>query len=178
MKIEEILQKYDIILYTDGSCINNGSSNAIGGWAYIIIYQNIKKEFYCSGFENNTTNNRMEMKAILNGLKKINSYPSNAYLKILVISDSQYCIKGASNRMYRWQEKGWQKNCNKGKGKRDIKNIDLWKEMFAVCSVLKPDFSWIKGHSGNKYNELCDLMASTSRDLQEAYSKSIRYSTL
>jgi len=74
--------------------------------------------------------------------------------------------------------KGWQKNCNKGKGKRDIKNSDFWKEMFAICSVLKPDFHWIKGHSGNKYNELCDLMASTSRDLQETYSKSIRYSTL
>jgi ribonuclease HI len=67
--------------------------------------------------------------------------------------------------MYRWEKKGWKK-----------KNVDLWKEMFELCKILKPSFFWVKGHSGNKYNELCDSLADTSIYLRQEYSKCVRNS--
>jgi ribonuclease HI len=125
----------------------------------------MKKEFWHSNFEQPTTNNRMELRSILSGLQEIKSRWTHPYPKIAVISDSKYCVNGASIWMYRWEKRGWKK-----------KNADLWKEMFDFCNILKPSFFWVKGHSGNKYNELCDSLAETSISLRQEYSKNVRNS--
>jgi ribonuclease HI len=143
MTESKIQTQFPIILYTDGACINNGSKNATGGWAYVLLWDSMKKEFWHSNFEQPTTNNRMELRSILSGLREIKSRWTHPYPKIAVISDSKYCINGASSWMYRWEKRGWKK-----------KNTDLWKEMFYLCNILKPSFFWVKGHSGNKYNRL------------------------
>ncbi|GHU49478.1 ribonuclease H [Spirochaetia bacterium] len=168
---------FPIILYADGACRNNGSKNATGGWAYILLWDSMKKEFRHSGFEQSTTNNRMEIKSILFGLQDIQSRWSNPYPQIAVISDSKYCINGASTWMYSWERRGWKKG-KKIESKSPLLNVDLWKDMFEVCTTLNPSFFWVKGHNGNKYNELCDSLAFTSIRSRQEYSKSIRNSIL
>jgi ribonuclease HI len=75
--------------------------------------------------------------------------------------------------MYNWKRKGWK---SKGKKENTLLNLDLWKEMFDLCKILNPSFFWVKGHSGNKYNEICDSLSTTSLSLRQEYSKSIRNS--
>jgi ribonuclease HI len=133
----------------------------------------MKKEYRHSNFEQSTTNNRMEMKSILFGLYDIKSRWPSPYPKIAVISDSQYCIKGASIWMYDWERKGWRRKINK---ENSLSNVDLWKEMFVLCQILNPSFFWVKGHNGNKYNELCDSIADTSLSLRQEYLKNVRNS--
>ncbi|MDR0682091.1 MAG: ribonuclease HI [Dysgonamonadaceae bacterium] len=177
MTEQKIYTEFPIILYTDGACVNNGYKNARGGFAYILLYESLKKEYWYSNFEQPTTNNRMELRGILFGLYKIKSRWTSPYPKIAVISDSRYCTQGASLWMYKWQRNGWKKNINsKVEGKHSLLNIDLWKEMFELCKILKPSFFWVKGHSGNKYNEICDSLAVTSISLRQEYSKNVRNS--
>jgi ribonuclease HI len=162
---QEIHVKFPIVLYTDGACRNNGSKNAVGGWAYVLLWDSGKKEVRRSNFERHTTNNRMEIQAIISGFKDIKSRWNPPYPKIAVISDSKYCVQGASSWMYRWREKGWRK-----------KNVDLWKEMFDICQTFNPSFFWVKGHNGSEYNEICDSLAESSASLRQEYSKNIRNS--
>jgi ribonuclease HI len=174
---QEIYTEFPIILYTDGSCVNNGAKNAIGGWAYVLLYETMKKEYWHSNFEQSTTSNRMELRSILSGLYEIKSRWIFPYPKIAVISDSRYCTQGASMWMYKWQRNGWKKNKNsKVGGKHSLLNIDLWKEMFDLCKILKPSFFWVKGHNGNKYNEICDELSDTSTYLRQEYFKNVRNS--
>jgi ribonuclease HI len=80
--------------------------------------------------------------------------------------------------MYKWKRNGWKKSANsKVEGKHTLLNVDLWKEMFELCSILKPSFFWVKGHSGNKYNEICDELSGVSISLRQEYSKNVRNST-
>jgi ribonuclease HI len=177
MTEQEIQAKFPILLYVDGSCINNGSKDAFGGWAYVLLWDSMKKEIRHSNFEQPTTNNRMELKGILSGLQDIKSRWIYPYPKIAVISDSKYCINGASTWMYKWEKQGWKRTKNaKAGSKHSLSNIDLWKEMFELCQILKPSFFWVKGHNGNKYNEICDELSDTSALLRQEYSKIIRNS--
>jgi ribonuclease HI len=175
MTEREINIQFSVILYTDGACVDNGSKNATGGWAYVLLWDSMKKEFRHSNFEKPTTNNRMELRSILSGLQEIKSRWTHPYPKIAVISDSKYCTQGASIWMYSWERKGWKRKEKSEKNGR-VLNVDLWKEMFELCKILKPSFFWIKGHSGNKYNELCDSLADTSISLRQEYSKCVRNS--
>jgi ribonuclease HI len=173
MTEDEILTQFPVILYTDGSCKNNGFRNSIGGWAYILLWDSLKKEFWHSSFEEPTTNNRMELKSIIFGLEDIIKRWEYPYPRIAVISDSKYCIHGASKWMYSWERKGWKKN-KKLEGKHPLLNVDLWKDMFELCNFLHPFFFWVKGHAGNKYNELCDSLADTAINFRSEYTKSLR----
>jgi ribonuclease HI len=173
MDEKEIYTQFPIILYTDGACSRNGYKDAPGGWAYILLWDSLKREFRHSNFEQPATNNRMEIKSIISGLRDIKDRWKPPYSKIAVISDSEYCVKGASVWMYSWERMGWKKK-EKREKQKPLLNIDLWKEMFELCTILKPSFFWVKGHSGNKYNELCDLLSSTSLERKEEYSRSIR----
>jgi ribonuclease HI len=172
---QELSAEFPILLYTDGACRNNGSKNALGGWAYILLWDSMKKEIWRSNFEQPATNNRMELRGILSGLNEIKSRWIFPYPKIAVISDSKYCIKGASIWMYGWEKRGWKKK-EKAEKRAALLNIDLWKEMFDLCKILKPSFFWVKGHSGNKYNEICDDLSETSIALRQEYSKNVRNS--
>lgn len=163
MTESEIWTRFPIILYTDGACRNNGSKNAAGGWAYVLLWNSMKRELWHSNFEQPATNNRMEIQSIISGLRDIKSRWIHPYPGIAVISDSKYCVNGASSWMYLWEKKGWKK-----------KNTDLWKKMFDLCKTLNPFFFWVKGHNGNRYNEICDSLAETSIDLRREYLKNIR----
>jgi ribonuclease HI len=169
----EFLNRFPIILFTDGACKANGSKRSVGGWAYVLLYESMKKEIRHSNFEQPTTNNRMEIKSILSGLQDIKNRWRYPYPKIAVVSDSKYCIHGASTWMYSWRRNGWKKR-EKLEKIKPLVNVDLWKEMFDLCKILKPEFYWVKGHSGNKYNEICDTLSTTAVSLRQEYLKNVR----
>jgi ribonuclease HI len=167
------ISQFPILLYADGACKKNGQKNSIGGWGFVLIWDNLTKECHRAGFENHTTNNRMEIKSVLWGLEEIKIRWGNLKKgNVLVMSDSQYTINGASSWMYGWQRLGWRKR--KKENKNPLLNIDLWKQMFDICKEINPTFLWIRGHTGNHYNELCDNLADTAIKTQSSYSKIIR----
>ncbi len=125
-----------MFLYTDGSCIIKSDGTGYGGWAVCLIENNL--EYYLSGFEKNTTNNRMELKAIIEGLSLLKDNE-----KCTIYTDSQLCI-----------------NCAKGIWKKKS-NLDLWEQYKNVSKNKNIEFIWVKSHSGDKYNEIVDKMAFT-----------------
>ena len=133
-----------ITIYTDGSCLTNPGS---GGWA-AIIYENNKKQII-SGNEKNTTNNRMELLAPINALKVIISGP-----KIKIYTDSQYVKNGITEWINTWLNNDW-----KTSKKEDVKNKDLWIELYDLTKFLDIQWIWVKAHDGNPLNEEVDLLA-------------------
>jgi ribonuclease HI len=139
-----------IKIYTDGSCIENPGS---GGWAAIINDNgNIKK---ISGNEKNTTNNRMELMAPINALKNIDI--SN---EIEIYTDSQYVKLGITEWINTWVKNNWQTS-----KKEDVKNKDLWLELYNLNNSLNIKWNWVKAHSGNSLNEEVDLLAKKAAQL-------------
>ena len=139
-----------IEIYTDGSCLENPGN---GGWAAIIkINENIKK---ISGSEKNTTNNRMELLATINALKSINSDE-----EINIYTDSQYVKLGITEWINTWVKNNW-----KTSKKEDVKNKDLWTELYNLNRTLKVKWVWIKAHAGNPLNEEVDLLAKKAAGL-------------
>ena len=133
-----------ITIYTDGSCLTNPGS---GGWAAIINENNKKK--IISGNEKNTTNNRMELLAPINALREIKSGP-----KIKIYTDSQYVKNGITEWINTWLSNDW-----KTSKKEDVKNKDLWIELYNLTKFLDIQWIWIKAHDGNPLNEEVDLLA-------------------
>ena len=133
-----------ITIYTDGSCLTNPGS---GGWAAIINENNKKK--IISGNEKNTTNNRMELLAPINALRRIKSGP-----KIKIYTDSQYVKNGITEWINTWLNNDW-----KTSKKEDVKNKDLWIELYNLTKFLDIQWIWVKAHDGNPLNEEVDLLA-------------------
>ena len=139
-----------IEIHTDGSCLENPGN---GGWAAIIkINENIKK---ISGSEKNTTNNRMELLATINALKNIDSDE-----EINIYTDSQYVKLGITEWISSWIKNNW-----KTSKKEEVKNKDLWTELYNLNKTLKVKWIWIKAHSGNPLNEEVDLLAKKAAEL-------------
>ncbi len=134
-----------IKIYTDGAYSINRN---IGGWAFIIL--NGDDTIQGFGSKHDTTNNKMEIKALLESLRTLNINFNDKTLKIDIFSDSQYVINSASSWI-----KNWVKNNFKGK-----KNKDMWLEYLELSKGRDISYTWIKGHSGDYYNELCDQLAS------------------
>jgi ribonuclease HI len=134
----------EIQIYTDGACLGNPGK---GGWAAILMYKNHKKEIF--GSEAQTTNNQMELMAVIESLKLIKK-PS----QIMVYTDSKYVIDGITKWIFNWQKNGW-----KTADKKPIKNIELWQNLYTEISKHQINFTWVKGHSGNHFNELVDNLA-------------------
>lgn len=135
-----------IIIYTDGACSGNPGD---GGWGAILKYGEHEKEI--SGFEENTTNNRMELKAAIEALKS----PKEP-CEVELYSDSAYLVNGfAKGWIYGWKRNGWVTS-----GKDEVKNIDLWKELDRLSHIH--DITWIKvkGHADNEFNNRCDKLAT------------------
>ena len=137
-------EKFDYIIYTDGACLGNPGP---GGWAAIIIEK--KNETQLSGSEQNTTNNRMELCAIINALS---SFQSRKNLKI--ITDSRYVIDGINLWLKKWQSNDW-----KTSTKKPVKNKDLWVRLDILRKEHSVEWVWVKGHSGNHFNEKVDSLA-------------------
>ena len=139
-----------IKIYTDGSCLENPGD---GGWAAIIIIDNQKK--IISGNQKNTTNNRMELLAPIQALKtlQINS-------EIEIITDSKYVKLGITEWINNWKKNGW-----KTSNKKEVKNIELWKELDSLVENFNIKWSWVKGHSTDQLNNEVDLMAKKAASL-------------
>ena len=133
-----------ITIYTDGSCLTNPGS---GGWAAIINENNKKK--IISGNEKNTTNNRMELLAPINALKGI-----RPGAKIKIYTDSQYVKNGITEWINTWLKNDW-----KTSKKEDVKNKDLWIELYNLTKCFDIQWIWVKAHDGNPFNEEVDLLA-------------------
>ena len=136
---------HDIKIYTDGACSGNPGP---GGWSAIIIENGVEKEL--SGYSPQTTNNRMEIMAVINALSSVN-LPSN----VEVISDSKYvCDAINKDWIYLWQKNSWKKA-----NKHPVLNVDLWMQLLPLLKKHNVKFSWVRGHSGDYYNERCDKLA-------------------
>lgn len=135
----------EVILYTDGACSGNPGP---GGWGALLIWNGTEKEL--SGGEPNTTNNRMEMMAIIEGLRALKE---KCHVKIH--SDSALIINAFNQHwITNWQKRGWRKS-----NKKPVENQDLWKEMLRVMSPHKVDWIKVKGHSTNELNNRVDRIA-------------------
>ena len=135
---------FDYIIYTDGACLGNPGP---GGWAAIIIKDNIKN--ILKGSEKSTTNNRMEILASIKAFKSIKKSS-----KIKIFTDSKYLIDGINIWIKNWKQNEW-----KTKNKKEVKNIDLWIELDSQACFHQIEWEWVKGHSGNKFNEEVDVIA-------------------
>ena len=139
-----------IKIYTDGSCLENPGK---GGWAAIINDNgNIRK---INGSEKNTTNNRMELMAPINALKNINSKE-----EINIYTDSQYVKLGITEWINTWVKNDWQTS-----RKEDVKNKDLWMELYNLNNSLNVKWNWVKAHAGDPLNEEVDLLAKKAAGL-------------
>lgn len=134
-----------VTIYTDGACSGNPGK---GGWGAILIYGDAVKEI--SGGEDNTTNNRMELKAVIEGLKALKS-PCD----VEIYSDSAYVVNAFTQK---WID-NWIKNNWKTADKKSVKNVDLWQELLVLIKTHNVTFKKVKGHSDNELNERCDKLA-------------------
>ena len=132
------------IIYTDGACLGNPGK---GGWAAIIIEPTGEKEIV--GCERSTTNNRMELKAVIEALKEI-----EANSQISLFSDSKYVIDGVTKWIKNWKINDW-----KTTNKKEIKNLDLWMDLDKLTSKFKITWNWVKAHSTDEYNNKVDRLA-------------------
>jgi ribonuclease HI len=135
-----------VLLFTDGACSGNPGP---GGWAYVLRHPATGKSRQCAGAEAQTTNNRMELRAVIEGLRALNK-PT----RVTLTSDSKYVLDGLSTWLDGWVRKGW-----KTASKAPVKNQDLWEQLHELRALHTIDFRWIKGHAGHAENELCDRLA-------------------
>ena len=134
-----------IKIYTDGACSGNPGP---GGWGAILQWNDHEKEL--SGGEAETTNNRMEMMAVIKGLEalKHNKSPVTLY------TDSKYVLQGATEWLEGWKARGW-----RGANKKPVKNQDLWEQIDSLLQDHSVTFIWVKGHNGHEMNERVDKLA-------------------
>ena len=134
-----------VIIYTDGACSGNPGP---GGWGAILMYKDTKKEIF--GNKENTTNNVMELTAVIEGLKLL-KFPCEVEL----YSDSAYLVNGFNQGwIYGWQKNNW-----KNSSKEPVKNKEIWEEIYKMTQKHKVKFIKVKGHSDNEFNNRCDEMA-------------------
>ncbi len=134
-----------VYLYTDGSCLSNPGP---GGWCAILVYGDYEKMI--SGGESETTNNRMELTAILEGLKALKEP-----CEVVLTSDSKYALDSLENGWaVKWRANGWKKGRNE-----HALNPDLWEKVLCEVEKHQMKYLWVKGHAGHSYNERCDKEA-------------------
>ena len=145
----------DVEIYTDGACSQNPGC---GGYGAILFYKdtlgNIHEKKLSRGFKI-TTNNRMELLAVIDSLKILKKP-----CRVKLYSDSKYVVDSINQKWLEgWVSKNWRLNTN-----NPVKNIDLWKKFIELRKMHDIEFIWVKGHAANKYNELCDKLAVAARN--------------
>ena len=136
-------------IFTDGACRGNPGP---GGWGVLMRYAGEEKSLW--GGEAETTNNRMELNAVIEGLGAL-----KRPCAVTLTSDSTYVLKGIQEWMPNWKKRGW-----KTASKQPVKNVDLWQKLDAVIGEHKIDWQWVKGHSGHRENEIADQLANRGID--------------
>ncbi len=131
---------YKVTVYTDGACKGNPG---IGGWGAILTHKEITKEIY--GYEQETTNNRMELTAVIRALSALKR---NCIVELY--TDSTYVQKGMSEWIEGWIKKDW----------KSVKNVDLWKQLYELAQQHTISWHWVKAHNGNQLNERADYLAN------------------
>ena len=139
----------EVYLYTDGACRGNPGP---GGWGAILVYGRYEKEM--SGGEPLTTNNRMELLGVINGLSALKE-PCH----VILTSDSKYVIDAfVEGWVEGWKRGGWKR------GREELKNPDLWQRLYELTKIHEMEYVWVKGHAGHPYNERCDRLATDFAD--------------
>ena len=139
----------EVVLFTDGACSGNPGP---GGWAFILRHPASGKELERCGAEPDTTNNRMELLAVIRGLEALKRRTS-----VELVSDSEYVGKGLSEWMAKWKANGWRRRTRDGWA--EVKNEDLWRQLDELLRRHQVRFSHVRGHSGHPENERCDQLA-------------------
>ncbi len=132
-------------IFTDGACKGNPGP---GGWGVVMRYGDFEKQLF--GGEQNTTNNRMELMAAIQGLEAL-----NRPCKVVLTTDSQYVRQGITQWINGWKRKGWKNSQNK-----PVKNAELWQRLEKAAAKHEVEWRWVKGHSGHPENELADQLAN------------------
>ena len=140
-----------ILIYIDGACVGNPGP---GGWAAIILAENIKKELF--GGEKITTNNRMEITAAIKALEycDLQEEKQLSLKEIKIYTDSIYLKEGITNWIKIWEKNNW-----KTSDKKNVKNVDLWKKLKELIQSTQVEWNWVKGHSEDTMNNLADKLA-------------------
>ena len=133
-----------VVIYTDGACSGNPGP---GGWGSILMYNGHRREL--SGGERETTNNRMEMMAVIQALETL-----KRPCEVVIHTDSTYVMKGMTEWLAGWKSRGW-----KTASKQPVKNVDLWERLDEAVSRHQVEWRWVKGHSGVPENERADELA-------------------
>ncbi|MBE6632792.1 MAG: ribonuclease HI [Ruminococcaceae bacterium] len=137
-------------IYTDGSCRGNPG---VGGWGAVLVYNGVEKEL--SGGERLTTNNRMELSAVISALSALKEP-----CEVTLTSDSKYVIEALEKGWAAsWRARGWKKSDNK-----PALNPDLWEQLLRLTELHRVTTVWVKGHAGHPYNERCDRLATAFAD--------------
>jgi ribonuclease HI len=136
-------------MYTDGACRGNPGP---GGWGALLRYEDSERELY--GGEMHTTNNRMELSAVIYGLQAL-----SRSVEVTIITDSQYVKNGMQQWIHSWKRNGW-----KTAARKPVKNVDLWQQLDELVTQHRVTWQWVKGHSGHTENERADELANRGID--------------
>lgn len=139
----------EVVLYTDGACSGNPGP---GGWAFVLRHPASGKEIEQAGGERETTNNRMELLAVIRGLEAL-----KRSTRVELVSDSTYVGKGMSEWMPKWKANGWRRK--EGNRFKPVKNEDLWRRLDELVGLHQVQFTHVRGHTGHPENERCDTLA-------------------
>jgi ribonuclease HI len=142
-----------VVIFTDGACRGNPGP---GGWGVVLNYQGKRKTL--RGYAAETTNNRMELTAVIEGLRAL-----NRSCEVEINTDSKYVMQGINEWISNWKRNGW-----KTAARKAVKNSDLWRQLDEELSSHKVDWKWVKGHSGVEGNELADQLANEAIDAQRS----------
>jgi len=145
----DFLVQQAVELYTDGACRGNPGR---GGWGVLLRYGDAEKMLH--GGEQMTTNNRMELTAVIKGLEALTKT-----CQVVITTDSKYVLQGITEWITSWKQRNW-----KTSNKKPVQNIELWKRLDKLVAMHQVEWNWVKGHSGHTENELADQLANQGID--------------